>query len=163
MINKSEQRMEHILRRMLDDKSVDAPADALKYAKDLFRSRAIERQPSAIRRLVAALSMDLAPNKPAFGERSGSAGQARQMLFEAGDAAVDLRITRTGNKYSIRGQVLGSDFAGAAAVLAAGSVRTEATLDDLSGFEFASVKKGEYALTLTAADAEIVIETLAIR
>ena len=54
-----EQKLEHIIRRMQADTSIDAPADALKYVSDLFRTRAAEPKPTLVQRLVAALKVDL--------------------------------------------------------------------------------------------------------
>src|SRR4051794_27436243 len=73
MVFPNSERLEHILASMREDTSIDAPADALKFAKDIFRSRVPIKEPSAIRRLVAALTMQIEPNKAAYGERSGSA------------------------------------------------------------------------------------------
>lgn len=163
MINSTEQRLEHIVNRMQHDTSVDAPADARKFVKDLFRTRALEPNVSAVRRVMAAIVMELGPNKAAFGERSGSASATRQMLFEAGDAAVDLRIEAAGKKFCIRGQVIGEGFGGAEATLADNAVEVTTTLDEIGGFRFADVKPGEYSLTIRRTGDQIVIESLVIK
>lgn len=148
---------------MREDDSIDAPPDALDLAKGIFRTRSLEPRLSVLRRVVAAMSIELAPNKAAFGERSGSSGQARQMLFDAGSSAVDLRITKSGRTFSIRGQVLGGEFAGATAILTSDDVQVTANVDDLSGFRFETVASGEYSLTIRTASDEIVIEGLIVK
>jgi hypothetical protein len=97
--------MDHILQRMASDRSVDAPADSIKYARDLFRMRASQLQPTILERVFAVLSLDLAPNRAAFGERSTSAAHVRQMLFESGDNAIDIRVTGEDSRFEIKGQI----------------------------------------------------------
>lgn len=156
----SDETTNKILRLMQADDSVDAPADSIKWAKNLFLSRATEPKPSMLQRLIAVLQAEIAPGQAAFGERSAAAGQARQMLFSAGELAVDLRITAAGSKFNIRGQVIGDGFENATILLAGPKGETEATADELAEFELNDVAKGVYSLTFTAGDAEIVIEEL---
>ncbi len=154
MNNAHEQKLEHIISRMQSDRSVDAPADALKYARDLFRTRAAE--PSLLQRLVAVLKVDLAPNRAAFGERSAGGGAARQMLFDSGENALDLCVTAADDGFDIRGQVLGGGFDG-------GSVQigdSVSAIDEMGGFRFEAVAAGEYAMTVRGETSEIVIEGL---
>ncbi len=154
MNNAHEQKLEHIISRMQSDRSVDAPADVLKYVKDLFRTRAAE--PSLLQRFVAVLKADLAPNRAAFGERSVGGGAARQMLFDAGENAIDLRVTAADGGFDIRGQVLGGGFDG-------GSVQigdTVSAIDEMGGFKFKTIAAGEYAMTVRGETSEIIIEGL---
>lgn len=157
MNNAHEQKLEHIISRMQADRSVDAPADVLKYAKDLFRTRAA--QPSLLQRIVAVLKVDLAPNRAAFGERSAGA-EARQMLFESGDNAVDIRIIASDNGFDIRGQILGDGFASGVAGIESSEFSTSSAIDDIGGFRLKSIPGGEYTLTLRDGKSEIVIEGL---
>lgn len=154
MNNAHEQKLEHIITRMQSDRSVDAPADVLKYAKDLFRTRAAE--PSIMQRIVAVLKMHLAPNRAAFGERSAGGGAARQMLFDSGDNAIDLRVTAVENGFEIRGQVLGGGFDGGLVLIG----DAESAIDEMGGFKFAVIAAGEYAMTVRGETSEIVIEGL---
>lgn len=163
MSDSNEKRLEHIVRRMQQDTAVDPPAEARLFVKNLFRSRAVEPKTSAIRRLVAAITMELAPNKAAFGERSGSASAVRQMLFEAGDAAIDLRIEPIGKSFRVRGQVLGIEFSGAAATLTASGRVTIAEVNDSGGFIFEKVAANEYAFAISSPTDEISIESLTIK
>ena len=153
----SETKLQKILELMAADDSTDAPADSVKWAKNLFRTRSVE-SPSLIKRIVAVLTADLAGGRPAFGERSASAAKARQMLFTAGDYAIDVRVTEAKKKFEIRGQVLGKDVTG-------GTVRLEGS--DLSGqlgkggeFRMTGVPSGKYDLVITLSDAELVAENI---
>jgi len=157
MNNAHEQKLEHIISRMQADRSVDAPADALKYVKNLFKTRAPE--PSLMTRIVAVLKVDLAPNRAAFGERSGG-GEARQMLFESGDNAVDIRIAVVDGGFDIRGQILGDGFASGDAGVENSGFSTSSVIDDIGGFRLSSIPAGEYSLTLRDGKSEIVIEGL---
>ena len=157
MIN-SEPKLDHIIRRMAGDRSENAPADAIKYAKDLYRTRLAQTQPSMLRRILAVLQADLAPNKAAFGERSVAGGQARQMLFGAGDNAIDLRIKTSGEKFHIRGLILGSGFDGGEAKLTGADLSISSQIDANGGFTFAGLESGEYSLTIQSKEIEISIE-----
>lgn len=150
-----EQKLEHIISRMNGDRSVDAPEDALKYARNLFRTRAAE--PSLLQRIVAVLKVDLAPDRAAFGERSAGSA-ARQMMYESGDNAVDIRITASAIGSDIRGQIFGDDLVDA--TIANEEFSASAVIEERCGFRFSSIPPGEYALTLRTAKQEIVIEEL---
>lgn len=157
MTNAHEQKLEHIISRMQSDRSVDAPADALKYALNLFKTRAAER--SLIQRIVAVLRVDLAPNRAAFGERSAGSGAARHMLFDSGENAIDLRVTLVDSKFKIRGQVLGGGFE-------VGEVQigdVVSVIDETGGFKFELISAGEYSLTVRGEASEIVIDRLILK
>lgn len=163
MKRSEEQRLEHIIRRMQADSSVDAPTDALLYAKNLYRTRSAELSPSVIRRIIAVMRVDLAPDRAAFGERSGSAGQARQMLFESGDNAIDLRLSTAADGFDIRGQILGDGFENGEVEIAGVQSRQTEKTDEMSGFGLTSIPAGEYTLTLRSTSKEIVIEHLILK
>jgi hypothetical protein len=162
MNSPEEKRLEHIVKRMTADRSQDAPADAVKYAKDLFRVRAAEARPSMARRILAALQIDLAPNVAAFGERSAAGAEARQMLFDAEDNAVDMRITAAGELFDIRGQVLGSGFENADAEIAGPAGKQASKLDENGGFTFTGLAAGDYSLSIRGTAADIVIEKFSL-
>lgn len=152
----SEQRLEHIIRRMQTDNAVDAPAELTQFAKGLYRTRIVEHAPSLVKRIAGVLSVDLAPGRAAFGERSASGGQARQMLFEAGDNAIDLRVAAAEKGFDVRGQILGDGFEGGHVML--GDLRAD--IDDNGGFVIRSVPTGEYSLTVEGDAREIFIEKI---
>ncbi|MEO7539514.1 MAG: hypothetical protein ABIV21_05775 [Pyrinomonadaceae bacterium] len=156
-----EQRLEHIISRMQGDTAVDAPAETMQYVKNLFRVRMPESK-SVLERVLAMIKIDLAPNRAAFGERSAGEGQARQLLFEAGENAVDLRIKAADEKFDIRGQILGGGFENAAIEIT-GQVGTfAATTSDTSEFKLTGVPAGIYAMTISSDDTELVVEELTI-
>jgi hypothetical protein len=162
MSTSHEQKLEHIIRRMAADRSESAPSELIRYAKNLYSTRAVAEQPSILRKVFAALQADLAPNKAAFGERSAPGIQARQMLFDAGDNAVDLRINAAGEKFHLRGQVLGGGFGNGDARLSRGNQVFEGKLDANGGFTFAELEAGDYALTIESNETEILIEKITL-
>ena len=157
-----EQKLEQIISRMQADSSIDPPAAAVKYVSNLFRARPVEPELSIVQRIFAVLKVDLAPNRAAFGERSTAGGTARQMLFDTGDSAVDLRIMANEATFDIRGQILGDGFAGADVVIAGDDVSIAADVDEESGFRFAAVPAGKYSLTINSLGREIVIQELTL-
>ena len=159
-INNSEKQiLEEIINLMMKDDSADAPQDAVQWSKNLFRTRAAEPKKSLVQKVLAVLQMDLAPNKPAFGERSAGTAQERQMLFQAGDNAVDLRIRQGEKGFSLRGQIMGEGFANT--VVKFGD--TETVTNEMSEFCFSNVPNGVYDMTVVAVDTQIEIESLEIR
>jgi|SRR5690606_6058846 len=156
----SQENIKKIAELIERDSSVDAPQDSIKWAKNMFRTRVPAGSPSAMRRIIALLQVDLLPGRQVFGERSAGATQARQMLFQADDAAVDLRITDQGKSLSIRGQVIGDGFENAEASVSGDTGTSSASLNENSEFEFTGIKKGILHLTITSKISEIVIEEL---
>ena len=159
----SDQRIEHILRRMLADRAEDAPADAIKWAKEHYRTRVVEKPASFLQRIIAVVTADIAPGQLAFGERSGAAGQARQVLFEAGEHAVDLRIASANGTFDIHGQILGDGFENAEVMLTSGDTRLATQTDGTAAFTFSGITAGEYSLTASTNTTEIVIEQLTLK
>jgi hypothetical protein len=156
------QNLEHIIRRMQTDSSIDAPVEAIRYAKNLYRTRAAEPKASVLQRALAVLRVDLAPNRAAFGERSASAGQARQMLFETGDNAVDLRITASENEFEIRGQILGAGFENSEVEIKNEQVTATTKTGKMSEFTLACLPAGEYTMAIRGVDNEISIDPLTL-
>jgi hypothetical protein len=162
MKKSEEQNIEHIIKRMLADTSVDAPQDEIKYARNLYRTRAAEPKASVIQRVLAVMQVDLAPNRAAFGERSATGAQARQLLFDAGKNAVDLRITAVKNGFDIRGQILGDGFENGGIEVTDDETSFNAKIDKTSGFSFSVPSAGKYDLTIRGNNGEIVIEKVKI-
>lgn len=142
---------------MQTDRSEDAPQDSIKWAKNVFRSRVAEPKKSFAQKVLAVLQMDLSPDKTAFGERSASVSQARQMLFTAGENAIDLRITEMEKGLlNIQGQILGESFRNCTVRL--GEFKTQA--NELSEFKFTEIPVGIYDLIFQTNETEIVVENL---
>lgn len=156
----NDKMIEKIVFLMETDKSADAPADAVKWAKNIFRTRAVEPKRSLIERIVGVLQLDLAPNKAVFGERSATSA-TRQMLFGAGDNSVDIRIGGDAKNLKIAGQILGEGFGGATVRLE-GERIFESVAGELSEFRFERVTAGTYRLVATSATKEIVIDGIEV-
>ena len=156
----AEKKIEMIKSLMERDESVDALEDSIRWAKNLFRSRPKER--STVRKILAALQMSIEPGKPAFGERSAGGAETRQMLFEAGDHAVDVRITRSARRFLVRGQVVGDDVAECSVTFFNERTVREARGDEFGEFQFENVQPGTYRVSVGLSDAEIFIENLEI-
>jgi hypothetical protein len=156
----NEDLLEKIVKLMQADDSTDAPADAVRWSKNLFRARAVEPKKSLFRQVLAVLQMDLSPDRAAFGERSASASQTRQMLFTAGDHQIDLRITKVNKGFKVTGQILGDGFAGAQIKFFNENKNFPAKSSDLGEFSFEKISKGKYTLSLIVKDKEIVVENI---
>ena len=162
MNNEHEDLLNKIVYLMQTDKSADAPADSIKWTKNLFRTRAIEPKKSLVQKVLAVLQMDLAPNKAVFGERSASASAARQMLFSAGDISIDLRITKANTGFTIAGQILGTGFNGAEIKLTSSTKSFNTQTNELSEFRLENISKGKYTFLLNQHNQEIIIENIEI-
>lgn len=159
MSKNNDQTINKIISLMETDNSVDAPTDAIRWAKNIFLSRAAAPQKSLAQKVLAVLQIDLSPNKAAFGERSASAGQARQMFFQAGETSIDLRIKQAENGFLLHGQILGEDFAGSTIKLG----DFETTANEVSEFKFVNIPNGKYDLVLRKDDKEIVVQDLELK
>lgn len=147
---------------MQRDLSVDAPADSIRWASNLYRMRSVEPKQSLVQKIAAVLQMEIAPNKAAFGERSASASQVRQMLFKAGDNAIDVRIEAKDDAVSIRGQILGEGLSGAQVRLFNEINSYETVSSEISEFSIDGIEPGQYELTVTGDAVEITLKTLTL-
>ena len=161
MIN-TEKKIAKIIVLMNRDDSVDAPADTVIWAKNLYRARAVEPRTTALRKIVAALNIDLSPQNAVFGERSASASKARQMFFRADENGVDLRISKTSKGLAITGQILGPDLGRFAIKLVGGSKTFETETNEAAYFEMSNVPSGVYKLLISGQSSEIIVEALEI-
>jgi len=149
----NDRTINEIIRLMQTDDSVDAPIDAIRWSENIFRARAVTPKPGFLERISAVLQMELLPNRAAFGERSASASQARQMLFQAGDNALDMRIVKTGQNFDLTGQILGEGFAKCSIKIGG----FEVTASETSEFRFVQIPCGVYDLILRSGKQEIVV------
>ena len=158
----TEKNLQKIVDLMQRDDSVDAPADSIRWASNLFRTRAAEPKPSLVKRIAAVLQMELAPNRPAFGERSASTSQIRQLLFKADDHAIDLRIEPAKKGFTVHGQVLGDGFTDAAVMLSDDIHTFEVRASEASEFQFENVPAGRYELVIRGDNVEISLRAIDI-
>jgi hypothetical protein len=154
--NSNDELINRIIHLMQTDNSADAPADSVKWAKNIFRTRAAEPKKSLVQKILAVLQMDLSGAQAAFGERSATLSQTRQMLFQAGDNGIDLRITEDENGFHVQGQILGEGFDNCTVLLD----DFQATANELSEFKFTEIPAGEYDLVLRTTEREIEIAGL---
>jgi anti-sigma factor RsiW len=152
-------QMEQTLNLMRTDAAEDAPRDVLFSVVNMFASRAAAKEPSLVRRVLAALSFDSAQLTPAYGVRSGQA-VGRQMLFSAGDNDLDLRLQPSGEAWVVSGQVLGECTPGGRVELAGTDTKTAAELNELCEFTLPAVPSGSYTLRLRLSDVEVEIPEL---
>lgn len=151
-------RLEQTINLMRADESVDAPRDVVFSVVNMFRQRADAKEPSLVRRVLAALSFDSAQVSPAYGVRSGQA-TARQMLFSAGDNDLDLRVQPSGEQWVVSGQVLG-ECTGGRVELAGTDAETAADLNERCEFTLPAVPSGSYTLRLRLNEVEVEIPEL---
>jgi hypothetical protein len=156
------ERMERVLGLMKADTATDAPRDVLAYALNIFSEKA--REPSLLKRIVAALSFDSSSNlAPAFGVRSGQT-TSRQLLYSAEENDIDLRITPEQENWIVAGQVLGEDCVGGRIELEGRSGQlTAADLNDLCEFVLPPVPTGSYTVRLRLGNVEVEIPQLELR
>ncbi len=159
MSETSDRKINRIISLMQRDESFDAPADAIRWSKNIFRARVVKPKKSLVERVLAVLQMDLSPNRAAFGERSASGAQARQMLFQAGDNALDIRIEKTEQGFNLNGQILGEGFANCSVKLG----EFELTANELGEFRLAKIPSGIYNLNVQINEKEIVVEDLELK
>ena len=149
------QTIENIIYLMQTDESEDAPKDAIQWCQNLFKTREVESPTLATK--IANLVRSIAPDTVVLGERSGSAGSAAQMLFEAGSISIDLRVSKDEDTYKLAGQILGSDDV-ANVSIAGFSTST----DEFGSFRFNAIEEGEYDILVSINDEQIRIENVRI-
>jgi hypothetical protein len=134
--------LEHLIGLMRSDTSVDAPADLLARVVGLFHQRR-NRLP---RRLVATMRFDSARQPQGVGVRSGFTG-VRQLVFNADDIDLDLRLSPVTSGWAVSGQLLGNCHGGEVELHGPqGAAR--ATLNQLCEFKLLPIQPGLYTLTL---------------
>jgi hypothetical protein len=109
--------------------------------------------------VLAVLSFD-SWGQPALAAGLRSTGSAtRQLVFSAEGCDIDLRISPSGERFAVSGQVLGPDDTGAVVLTPEQAEATvhEAALDALGEFHLADVAPGRYQLSLLLAGHEIVL------
>lgn len=153
------QALQRTIGLMRTDDIEDAPANLVKYAKNMFTGRSASREPSRLARVLASLTFDSFTTKPAFGLRSGATA-GRQLVYSTEMADVDLRVSPQSGEWEIAGQILGSSQARGTVNLKSESFSVSADLNDLSEFGFQSVPSGIYTMFVHLPELEIEIASL---
>ena len=157
------EQLGNVMELMRTDTAADAPRDVLAFAIGVFNQDEKSREPSLLRRIVAALSFDSSSNlAPAFGVRSGHTA-ARQLLYSAEENDIDLRISAEGENWIVAGQVLGEDCAGGRIEIEGAGESAGADLNELCEFTLPPVSAGSYTLRLRLGNAEVEIPGLELR
>ncbi|HET6977081.1 MAG TPA: hypothetical protein VFI24_12210 [Pyrinomonadaceae bacterium] len=153
------QALKQTIGLMQSDDVEDAPANLIKYTKNMFTGRSASREPSRLARLLASLTFDSLTAKPAFGLRSG-ASVGRQLIFSTEMADIDLRVSPQSGEWEIAGQILGSSQSGGKVNLQSESFSASADLNELAEFGFQSVPSGIYTMFVQLPELEIEIPPL---
>ena len=156
----TEKNILQIIELIRRDDSIDAPSDSIRWASNLFRTRATQPRSNLLQKIAAVLQVEIAPNKPVLGERSASVSQVRQMLFRAGDNAIDLRIEPQQKAFGIRGQILGEGFAGATVRIFNDSRSFETSANEMSEFAFDAVPPAEYQMSIQGEHYEVTLKSI---
>ena len=150
---KSDKNIEKIIELMQTDDSVDAPTDTISRSKNIFRSKVPVPKQSVLQRVIGILIQELTPETPALGERSAAIGKVRQMLFEADENRVDLRVSAHDDSFDVRGQILGRGWEGAVVEFAGHT----GYVDKFGAFAVKGVGAGIYDLLIKGLSIEIVL------
>jgi len=154
-------RVEQTIKLMRTDETVDAPPELLREAIAVFRRRK-ESPASALRRIVAALSFDSLSLTPAFGVRSAPP-TSRQLIYNAEDSDIDLRITEHDKKWVVSGQVLGQDCSGGLVEIEADDESATATLNDECEFTLPAVSGASCSIRLQLNNLTVEIPQLELK
>ena len=153
----------HTLRQAIGLMRIDdvenAPASLIKSAKDMFRGRGANREPSRLARVLAALTFDSLTAKPAFGLRSGATA-GRQLVYATELADIDLRVSQQSGEWEIAGQILGASESRGKVNLESDTFSASADLNELAEFGFQSVPSGIYTMFVHLPELEIEIPPL---
>jgi hypothetical protein len=153
----------HTLRQAIGLMRIDdvenAPASLIKSAKDMFRGRGANREPSRLARVLAALTFDSLTAKPAYGLRSGATA-GRQLVYATELADIDLRVSQQSGEWEIAGQILGASESRGKVNLKSDSFSASADLNELAEFGFQSVPSGIYTMFVHLPELEIEIPPL---
>src|SRR6185369_115537 len=133
-----------------------APAEVVNYAKGIFRQRVAGRKPSALSRILAALTFDSLTAAPAYGLRS-EAGSGRQLVYSTENVDIDVRVSAENDNWQIEGQVPGSLCDTGEVNLESEAFSATANLTELCEFSFSSIPAGTYRLAVHLHD--VIIET----
>lgn len=150
MANSNDNLIDKIVSLLQKDNSFDAPKDAIQWSKNIFRSKVSEPRKLLMQKVLAVLQIDLKQGQPAFGERSASVSKSRQMLFQAGENSIDIRI----NNGEVKGQILGEGFANCEIWLGEFSAKA----NEMSEFTFSNIPSGICDLIIKNGEKEITIQ-----
>jgi anti-sigma factor RsiW len=153
-----------VWQTMQNDESEAPPARLVSAAKLLFAARARTRQGmgQALQHLLATLTFD---SRTAWAGTRSSAS-AYQLGWESAEADVDLQLTRAGNGWQLRGQVMPQQPLASVQVAlvmpgaAQGATELASTTSDERGHFTLTAPPGRYELHLTLAEYLLILPQL---
>jgi hypothetical protein len=148
--------LQRVIGLLRSDASEEPAEQAVGLVKGLFRLRRPQR--SAWPEFITAIArFDSARMTPAFGLRAAGSIE-RQLLFAAGPYEIDLRVTPAGNRWALRGQLLGEPLPERGRVAALGPAgAAEVALGAESEFALPPLRAGHYNLALHLPQQTIVL------
>lgn len=145
---------------MRADNGDAAPSQVVDRAVRLFRVRRAPDPLGVQQRLPAALRFDSWRTLQPLGVRGGARSE-RLLLFNAEGFDFDVRITRSGEVWTVAGQVLGPEQGGQVALQGA-SGTVQGVLNELSEFKLSPVSPGTYTLIVQLSSTEVEITGLEV-
>ena len=152
--------LEHTIGLMRTDDTVEPPARVADAISHVFRPHTAPKPASLRQRIVATLRFDSAQVPLPQGTRSGPIAE-RQLVYNAGEIKLDLRITPAGALWVVAGQVLGMRAPGQ--IELQGPTGTlHAALSDVNEFVLSPAPPDDYTLIVRMAEVEIVVAGLKV-
>jgi hypothetical protein len=150
-----------LIELMQTDDSQDAPAHVINRAIRAFRAERLSSASPASslrRRVVATLRFDSAQQPFAFGQRAGQTSE-RELLYDAGDTTLEVRVDHSEAGWSVGGQVLGP-YTGGEVEIEGATDSASTGLNELCEFTLPPVEEGVYLLILRLDDIEVEVPGL---
>jgi anti-sigma factor RsiW len=158
-----------LIETMRTDDTQPAPAHVINRAIRAYRTERLSGKAPAgaaggglRRRLVAALRFDSAWQPYALGQRSGHTSE-RELLYDAGESTVEVRVDRGQAGWTVGGQVLGACGGGGQALLESPSASAAGSLNEFCEFSLPPVQDGIYLLILRLDDVDVEVPGLEFR
>jgi hypothetical protein len=149
-----------VIELMRTDEGDDPPSQVVDRTIGLFRVRRAPDPLGVRQRLLAALRFDSWRTLQPLGVRGGARSE-RQLLFNAEGFDFDVQITRSGEAWTVAGQVLGPEQAGQVALQGA-SGTLQGVLNELNEFKLSPVSPGTYTLIVQLSTVEVEITGLEV-
>ena len=152
-----------MLTALQADRAPAAPAAVLERAFALFET--LERAPSLLERIVAALVFDSRLQPVPAGARAMGEAASFKLLFEAGEATIGLLCARKDDHWQIAGQILTeAPLEPSWQVSAVSETQEQQTgADSLGEFQLRDLTPGVYDLSLRTLHREILLMNIELR
>jgi anti-sigma factor RsiW len=138
------EKLRQTIGLMRSDTTEEPPEEIVEAARKFFRSPAVSREPSLVKRVVASLTFDSFTAAPAFGLRSQTSG-GRQLIYSTETADIEVRVSP---ENEVAGQILGPTCTDGDVSLESKSFSASAQLNELCEFSFGAVPAGTYKISV---------------